>query len=158
MTRDYLSPRALLFIGTIATLAAVAYAQAPRTPLTRIIAADEGDVVGSHHIKADPQSGSMRLGVGLQRVTGGQGIPLHMHEKEDEVLFVHSAIYTLGATLATFTTINALGPGDLPPIVFGVAALFVGASIAVGAAGGFGIRSLVRRRTDGSIRSEHQRD
>ena len=44
----------------------------------------------THFIKADPQTGSIRLGVGLQRVKGGRGIPVHMHEKEDEVLFVHS--------------------------------------------------------------------
>ena len=48
--------------------------------------ADEGDIVGTHFIKADPQTGSMRLGVGVQRVKGGRGIPVHMHEKEDEVL------------------------------------------------------------------------
>src|SRR5215211_6842036 len=90
MRREYISIAGLLFTGTVATFGALTYAQTPgkRGPL--ILAQDEGDLLGSHHIKADPHTGSMRLGVGLQRLTGGQGIPMHMHEQEDEVLFIHS--------------------------------------------------------------------
>jgi mannose-6-phosphate isomerase-like protein (cupin superfamily) len=71
-------------------LAALACTQAAASPGSRILAADEGDVLGSHHIKADPQSGSMRLGVGLQRNKGGRGIEMHIHDTEDEILFIHS--------------------------------------------------------------------
>jgi mannose-6-phosphate isomerase-like protein (cupin superfamily) len=78
----------LIGIGTVG----LTFAPAPEKPRSFILAADEGDVIGNHHIKADPKAGSMRLGVGLQHFTGGKGIPLHMHEKEDEVLFIHSGM------------------------------------------------------------------
>jgi len=72
--------------------AALTFARAPEKAGSFILTADEGDVIGNHRIKADPKTGSIRLGVGLQHFTGGNGIPLHMHEKEDEVLFVHSGM------------------------------------------------------------------
>lgn len=71
-------------------MAALAYAQGAVGSASLILAPDEGVRIGSHHIKADPQTGSRRLGAGLQRVKGGQGIPVHRHEQEDEILFVHS--------------------------------------------------------------------
>jgi mannose-6-phosphate isomerase-like protein (cupin superfamily) len=89
MRRQYISPRGWLFVGMTAVLGAVSYAQAPSRTRSLILAADEGDPLGSHYVKADPQTGSMRLGVGLQRLKG-RGIPIHIHEKEDEILFVHS--------------------------------------------------------------------
>jgi hypothetical protein len=58
--------------------------------------------------------------------------------------FRATAIYALGATLATMITIFAIGPGHLPPIVFPTAALFVSVAVFVGAAGGVGIRSVTR--------------
>jgi mannose-6-phosphate isomerase-like protein (cupin superfamily) len=42
----------------------------------------------------------MRLGVGLQRFKGGRGISMHMHDQEDEILFIHSGsgVGTVGDT------------------------------------------------------------
>jgi mannose-6-phosphate isomerase-like protein (cupin superfamily) len=68
----------------------LAWVQAAVKPGSRILGANEGDVLGSHRLKADPQSGSMRLGAGLQRTKGGRGIELHTHGSEDEILFIHS--------------------------------------------------------------------
>jgi quercetin dioxygenase-like cupin family protein len=90
MRRQYWSIASVVFAGAIATFGAVAYAQAPEKPHPLILARDEGDLVGSHYIKADPQTGSMRLGVGLQHLKGRQGIPMHRHDREDEILFIHS--------------------------------------------------------------------
>jgi mannose-6-phosphate isomerase-like protein (cupin superfamily) len=90
MSQRYMLIVGLLFTGAGASVAALAYAQAPGKPRPLILARDEGDLVGNHYIKADPQSGSMRLGVGLQRLKGGQGTGIHMHEQEDELLFIHS--------------------------------------------------------------------
>ena len=86
MRRPQISPRVLLVAGTIAIVSVLTFAQAPEGPRAHILRTDEGDIVGTHFIKADPQTGSMRLGVGVQRIKGGRGIPVHMHEKEDEVL------------------------------------------------------------------------
>jgi len=90
MRRQYSSKVGVPFIAMVATLGALSFAQAPGRPGPLILARDEGDLVGSHYIKADPQRGSMRLGVGLQRLKGRQGISMHMHEQEDEILFIHS--------------------------------------------------------------------
>jgi mannose-6-phosphate isomerase-like protein (cupin superfamily) len=78
----------LLFTVTIIIFPVFDYAQAPGKPHHLILAEHEGDTVGDHYIKADPQTGSMRLGVGLQK--SRRGISMHMHESEDEVLFIHS--------------------------------------------------------------------
>ena len=40
-------------------------------------------------IKVDPKTGSPTMAVGTQVLKSGAGIPIHMHEHEDEVLFVH---------------------------------------------------------------------
>lgn len=41
-------------------------------------------------IKADPSNtGSTRLAMGTQALPGGEQIPVHRHEGQDEVLFVH---------------------------------------------------------------------
>jgi mannose-6-phosphate isomerase-like protein (cupin superfamily) len=80
----------LLLTGAAASVVALTFAQTPGQPRPLILARDEGYRVRGHYVKADPKSGSMRLGVGLQRLTGGRGTGVHMHEKEDEVLFIHS--------------------------------------------------------------------
>jgi quercetin dioxygenase-like cupin family protein len=53
-----------------------------------ILGPDEGEKVLSHLIKVDPETGSQRLALGRQRVGAGRGIALHIHDAEDEVLYV----------------------------------------------------------------------
>ena len=55
-----------------------------------ILGPDEGDRVLNHLIKVDPARGSQRLGIGTQQLKAGRGIALHIHDGEDEVLFVIS--------------------------------------------------------------------
>ena len=90
MKYAFTSPRTLLLTAMIVTLGVLAYGHPQRPADSVILAADEGAVIGTHYIKADPKTGSRRLGAGLQRLPSGQGIPMHVHEKEDELLFVHS--------------------------------------------------------------------
>ena len=55
-----------------------------------ILGPEDGSQALSHLIKADPQLGSNRLGMGKQRLKAGRGIALHIHEGEDEILYVES--------------------------------------------------------------------
>jgi quercetin dioxygenase-like cupin family protein len=55
-----------------------------------ILGPEEGEKVLSHRIKADPAIGSQRLAVGKQRLSAGRGIPLHVQDGEDEILYVAS--------------------------------------------------------------------
>jgi mannose-6-phosphate isomerase-like protein (cupin superfamily) len=55
-----------------------------------ILGPDQGDAIGNHLIKVDSARGSIRLGMGIQSLRPGRSIPLHMHEGEDEILFVHA--------------------------------------------------------------------
>lgn len=41
------------------------------------------------NIKVSPKTGSQHLIMGTSQIAGGTGIPVHMHEHEDEILFVH---------------------------------------------------------------------
>jgi mannose-6-phosphate isomerase-like protein (cupin superfamily) len=41
------------------------------------------------NIKVSPKTGSQHLIMGTEQIIGGQGIPVHMHEGEDEIIFVH---------------------------------------------------------------------
>ncbi len=54
----------------------------------------EGEVLdvpnGEVVIKVDPRAGSARFAMGTQTLRRGAGIGLHLHEQEDEILFVHS--------------------------------------------------------------------
>jgi hypothetical protein len=54
-------------------------------------------------------------------------------------------IYTLGTVLATVATVAAIGPGQLSPIVFPVAAVFVCIAVFVGAVTGAWIGTFTRR-------------
>ena len=67
-----------------------------------ILQPKEGEVLvgpnGEVVIKVDPATGSARFAMGTQQLLTGSGIAVHMHEHEDEVLFVHggSAVGILG--------------------------------------------------------------
>ena len=65
-----------------------------------------------------------------------------------------TAIYALGATLATVITIAAVGPGHLPPILLAITAIGVILAVFVGAAGGVAGQVLTRRVTGPSTRSK----
>jgi quercetin dioxygenase-like cupin family protein len=58
-----------------------------------VLAAGEGEVIrrkgNTVTVKVDPQIGSPSMAMGTQALDPGVGIPVHMHEHEDEVLFVH---------------------------------------------------------------------
>lgn len=41
------------------------------------------------NIKVSPKTGSQHLIMGTEQIVGGQGIPVHMHVGEDEIIFVH---------------------------------------------------------------------
>ena len=59
-----------------------------------VLRAGEGEVLqrgkgNTITIKVDPKTGSPNMALGTQALERGAGIPLHRHENEDEVLFVH---------------------------------------------------------------------
>jgi quercetin dioxygenase-like cupin family protein len=59
-----------------------------------VLQPDEGEVLavrnGEVVIKVDPRTGSPRLAMGTQTLRPGAGIDVHLHEQEDEILFVQS--------------------------------------------------------------------
>jgi quercetin dioxygenase-like cupin family protein len=83
-----------------------AEARRPDRPEGYILDPQEGAAVGNHRIKADPKTGSMRLGVGLQQLASGKGIPIHRHEHEDEILFIHAGA-GVGVVGRTVKRVNA---------------------------------------------------
>jgi mannose-6-phosphate isomerase-like protein (cupin superfamily) len=58
-----------------------------------VLAAGEGEVIRRKGnrvtVKVDPKTGSPGMAMGTQALEAGVGIPVHMHEHEDEVLFIH---------------------------------------------------------------------
>lgn len=58
-----------------------------------VLAAGEGEVIrrkgNTVTVKVDPKSGSPQMAMGTQALEPSVGIPVHRHEQEDEVLFVH---------------------------------------------------------------------
>jgi mannose-6-phosphate isomerase-like protein (cupin superfamily) len=89
-------PALLLAIVVTATaaLAGSCEKRADAPPEPRIVKAHEGEVLerGKNNvvnIKVDPLSGSPHLASGTQTIGLGGGIPVHMHHRENELLFVH---------------------------------------------------------------------
>ena len=68
---------------------------APQKPATGgyVLRVGEGEVIrrkgNTVNVKVDPARGSQGMAMGTQSLDPGSGIPVHMHEHEDEVLFVH---------------------------------------------------------------------
>lgn len=62
-------------------------------PSGYILAAGEGEVIrrkgNTVTVKVDPKTGSPGMAMGTQALDAGVGIPVHMHEHADEVLFIH---------------------------------------------------------------------
>jgi mannose-6-phosphate isomerase-like protein (cupin superfamily) len=58
-----------------------------------VLAAGEGEVIrrkgNTVTVKVDPKTGSPRMAMGTQALDPGVGIPVHMHQHADEVLFIH---------------------------------------------------------------------
>ncbi len=69
--------------------------QAPAQSSGYVLQWDEGEkmIYGPRssplNIKVSPKTGSQHLVMGASEVAEGTGIPVHMHEHEDEILFVH---------------------------------------------------------------------
>jgi mannose-6-phosphate isomerase-like protein (cupin superfamily) len=75
----------------VRTVSSAANRKAPRAGY--VLAAREGEVIkrkgNSVTVKVDPRTGSPGMAMGTQALDPGAGIPVHMHEQEDEVLFIH---------------------------------------------------------------------
>jgi quercetin dioxygenase-like cupin family protein len=59
----------------------------------RVVQPNEGEQLelpnGQLVIKVDPTTGSPRLAMGTEELRAGAGVPVHTHEGEDEIVFVH---------------------------------------------------------------------
>ena len=69
--------------------------QTTAQPSGYVLQWDEGEKMISglrrapFNIKVSPKTGSQHLIMGTSQMAAGTGIPVHMHEHEDEILFVH---------------------------------------------------------------------
>lgn len=86
-----------------------------------VLRADEGEVLqrgkgNTVTVKVDPKTGSPGMAMGTQLLAPGVGIPVHLHEHEDEVLFVNDGggVAVLGEQRKT------IGKGDTIYIPHGV--------------------------------------
>ena len=81
-------------VGMLTTCVSLAQSQSTNPSSYRgkgyILGPDEGEKVLSHLMKVDPRMGSPRLALGKQRLREGHGISLHLHDAEDEILYVIS--------------------------------------------------------------------
>jgi quercetin dioxygenase-like cupin family protein len=78
-----------------------------------VLRADEGEVLqrgkgNTVIIKVDPKTGSPNMAMGTQLLDSGARIPVHRHDDEDEILFIHNGngIAVLGNQK------KAVGKGD----------------------------------------------
>ena len=78
-------------------------AQSKATEGGYVLRSGEGEILqrgkgNTITIKVDPKTGSPNIALGTQSLEAGVGIPVHRHENEDEVLFVHegSGVAILG--------------------------------------------------------------
>jgi len=92
-----------LLIAGLAPLLGCKSFPPPQHVEARVVRADEGEILergkdNTITIKVDPVSGSPNMAVGTQTIGTGGGIPLHTHEHEDELLFVHAGggVVTVG--------------------------------------------------------------
>ena len=80
--------------------AGTATGQVPTDTMGYVLFPDDGEVLvpcreessadARWVIKADPvNTGSMRMAMGTQALPGGEMIPVHRHEHQDEILFIH---------------------------------------------------------------------
>ncbi len=64
-----------------------------------VLGPDEGEAItvpnGRVVVKADPRTGSARFAMGTQLLTPGNGIAMHLHEVEDEVLYLNEGARTV---------------------------------------------------------------
>ncbi len=71
-----------------------------------ILAVDEGEslLLGSRHapliIKVCPATGSPNLSAIMEHIAPGDGIPVHLHQSEDEIIFIYAGegLQRLGET------------------------------------------------------------
>ena len=78
-----------------------------------VLKADEGEVLergkdNTITIKVDPLTSSPSMAAGTQMIGTGGGIPLHMHEGEDELLFIHKG----GGTATIGDNTSVISEGD----------------------------------------------
>jgi mannose-6-phosphate isomerase-like protein (cupin superfamily) len=86
-----------------------------------VLRANEGEILqrgkgNTVTIKVDPKTGSPSMAIGTQLLDAGVGIPVHMHEHEDEVLFVHEG----GGVAVLGGERKVIGKGDTVYIPHGV--------------------------------------
>ena len=85
-----------------------------------VLAAGEGEVIrrkgNTVTVKVDPKTGSPGMAMGTQALEPGVGIPVHMHEHADEVLFIYTGrgVAVLGGQK------KDLGKGDTVFIPHGI--------------------------------------
>ena len=81
------------------TTRSVATAGGPPSSRGYVLGPGDGEALnvpnGRVVIKVDPKTGSSRLAMGTQVLTQGNGIALHLHEREDEILFLHEGARTV---------------------------------------------------------------
>lgn len=79
---------AILLGGLVASCATAPTPRSESQVEGYILGPDEGTKAFSHLVKVEPVRGARRLGLGTQRLRAGRSIPLHIHDGEDEVLYI----------------------------------------------------------------------